>query len=144
MERARPMSALEFMEISGVGQRKLEAYGDEFISEIISFMDEKIQKRRKDDTYKVTYELYKQGFSVEEISEKRDLKLATIFFHLAKLYAEGKDVDIYQFLSKEDVEKDKIAKEKLESPEALKPYFEYFKEEMEYFKIRLALTILKG
>jgi len=144
MERARPMSASEFLEISGVGQRKLEVYGDEFIAEIISFMNEKTEKRNKENTYQVTYEFYKEGLSVEEISEKRNLKSATIFSHLAKLYAEGKDIDIYQFLTKDDVEKVRKAKEALESPEALKPYFEYFKEEIDYSKIRLALTILNS
>ena len=34
MERARPMSESDLLEISGVGQRKLEVYGDEFIAEI--------------------------------------------------------------------------------------------------------------
>lgn len=144
MERARPMSKSDFLQISGVGQRKLEVYGDEFIAEIISFMEEKVQKRNKENTYQVTYEFYKEGLSVEEISEKRNLKPATIFSHLAKLYAEGKNIDIYQFLSKEDVEQVKNAKETLESPEALKPYFDYFKEEMDYSKIRLALTILNS
>jgi len=144
MERARPMCDAEFLKISGVGQRKLEVYGDEFIAEIVSFMNEKIQKKKKDDTYKLTYELYKEGFSIEEISEKRDLKSATIFSHLAKLYADGKDIDLYQFLSNEEVEMVRKAKEVLENPEALKPYFDYFKEEMDYSKIRLALTILNS
>ncbi|MDF1516690.1 MAG: DNA helicase RecQ [Lutibacter sp.] len=144
MERARPMCEAEFLKISGVGQRKLEVYGDEFIAEIVSFMNEKVQKKKKDDTYKLTYELYKEGFSIEEISEKRDLKSATIFSHLAKLYADGKDIDIYQFLSNEEVEMVRKAKEVLENPEALKPYFDYFKEEMDYSKIRLALTILNS
>ena len=144
MERARPMSEAEFLKISGVGQRKLEVYGNEFIAEIVSFINEKVQKKKKDDTYKVTYELYKEGISIEEISEKRDLKSATIFSHLAKLYADGKDINIYDFVTKEEVEQVLKAKEALESPEALKPYFDYFKEEMDYSKIRLALTILNS
>ncbi|MDP2069540.1 MAG: DNA helicase RecQ [Lutibacter sp.] len=143
MERARPMSASEFMEISGVGQRKLEVYGDEFISEIISFMDGKIPKMKKGDTYKVTYDLYKEGLTIDEIAENRNLSPATIFSHLAKLYADGKEINIYDFITAEEVALVKKAKEALESPEALKPYFDYFKEEMEYFKIRLALSILE-
>ena len=106
-------------------------------------MEDKTPKKKKGDTYKVTYELYKEGFSIEDISEKRDLKTATIFSHLAKLYTDGKDIDIYQFLSKEEVEQVGKAKQALKSPEALKPYFDYFKEEMDYSKIRLALTILE-
>ena len=35
------MSETDLLEISGVGQRKLEVYGDEFIAEIVKFMGEK-------------------------------------------------------------------------------------------------------
>ena len=143
MERARPMSESDLLEISGVGQRKLEVYGDEFIAEIINFMGDKKKKTKKKDTNLITYELYKEGFTIDEIAEKRDLKSTTIFSHLAKLYTDGKAIDIYNFVTKEEVEKVRLAKEELESPQALKPYFEYFNSEIEYFKIRLALTIIE-
>jgi ATP-dependent DNA helicase RecQ len=143
MERARPMSPSEFMEISGVGQRKLEVYGDEFISEIISFMDGKIPKKKKGDTYKVTYDLYKEGLTIDEIAENRNLSPTTIFSHLAKLYADGKEIDIYDFVKKEEVEIVRKAKEALENPATLKPYYDFLNAEMEYFKIRLALSILE-
>jgi len=35
----------------------------------------------------------------------------------------------------------KKAKTTLKSPDGLKPYFQHFKEQMDYSKIRLALTI---
>ncbi|MFA5299034.1 MAG: RecQ family ATP-dependent DNA helicase, partial [Lutibacter sp.] len=142
MERARPMCESDFLKISGVGHHKLEVYGVEFIAEIISFMGEKAAKKKKIDTYTMTYELYKEGFTIDEIAEKRNLSSNTIFSHLAKLYADGKDIDIYKFIDKEEVEQVRKAKSALENPQALKPYFEYFKEEMAYFKIRLALSII--
>ncbi|WP_298263473.1 DNA helicase RecQ [uncultured Lutibacter sp.] len=142
MERARPMCEADFLEISGVGQRKLEVYGEDFIAEIVAFSNEKIKTHKKKDTYKVTYELYKEGLSIDEISVKRNLKATTIFSHLAKLYSDGKAINIYDFITKDEVVKVRKAKEKLESPQALKPYFEYFEEKIAYFKIRLALTII--
>ncbi|OGS70537.1 MAG: ATP-dependent DNA helicase RecQ [Flavobacteria bacterium RIFCSPLOWO2_12_FULL_35_11] len=145
MERARPMSKSDFLEISGVGQRKLEVYGDEFIGEIISFMGEKTEKKKKKgDTYQVTYELYKEGLTIDEIALKRNLSPTTIFSHLAKLYADGKDINIYDFVTAEEVEQVRKAKEALESPATLKPYFDHLNAEMEYFKIRLALMILNS
>ena len=142
MERARPMSESDFLEISGVGQRKLEVYGEDFIAEIVTFSNEKIKSRKKNDTHKVTFDLYKEGLSIDEIADKRNLKSTTIFSHLAKLYTDGKDIDIYNFVSNEEVEKVRNAKDELESPQALKPYFEHLNSEIEYFKIRLALTII--
>jgi ATP-dependent DNA helicase RecQ len=41
IEQERPMSDEEFLEISGVGQRKLEVYGAAFINEVIAFTKEK-------------------------------------------------------------------------------------------------------
>lgn len=142
MERARPMSGAEFLEISGVGQRKLEVYGDDFIAEIVAFSNEKIKTHKKKETHKITYDLYKEDLTIDEIAEKRNLKSTTIFSHLALLYKEGKDIEIYDFVSKEEVEMVRKAQEKLEKPQALKPYFEYLNSEVEYFKIRLALTII--
>jgi ATP-dependent DNA helicase RecQ len=142
MERARPMSEADFLEISGVGQRKLEVYGEDFIAEIVAFSNEKIKTRKKKDTHKVTYDLYKEGLTIDEIADRRNLKSTTIFSHLALLYTEGKAIEIYDFVSNEEVEKVRKAKEELESPQALKPYYEHLNAEVEYFKIRLALTII--
>jgi len=143
MERARPMSEVDFLDISGVGQRKLEVYGEDFIAEIVAFSNEKIKTKKKKDTHKITYDLYKEGLTIDEIATKRNLKSTTIFSHLAVLYTEGKDIEIYDFVTKEEVEKVRKAKDKLESPFALKPYYEYFNAEIAYFKIRLALTIIE-
>jgi len=142
MERERPMSIIEMGSISGVGQHKLDMYGGEFLSEILLFMKDKPKRKKKGDTYKITHELFKQGLSIDEIALKRELSPTTIFSHVAKLYENGEDIDLTKFISKEDVEKVRIAKEKLENPPALRPYFDFFEEKMEYFKIRLALTII--
>jgi len=142
MERNRPMSEADFIDISGVGQRKLEVYGEDFIAEIVAFSNEKIKTRKKKGTHKITYDLYKEGLNIDEIASKRNLKSTTIFSHLALLYTEGKDIEIYDFVSKEEVEKVRSAKDALENPQALKPYYEHLNAEIEYFKIRLALTII--
>jgi len=142
MERARPLCESDFLEISGVGQRKLEVYGEDFIAEIVAFSNEKVKTSKKKDTHKVTYDLYKKGLSIDTIADKRNLKSTTIFSHLAKLYTDGKDINIYDFVNNIEVEKVRKAQEELESPQALRPYYEHLNGEMEYFKIRLALTII--
>ncbi|MCH4552380.1 DNA helicase RecQ [Aestuariibaculum lutulentum] len=143
IERERPMSEDDFLRISGVGQRKLEVYGDEFIAEILDFMGTKPKKPKKNDTHLVTYEMYKQGLSIEEISIKRKLKSQTIYSHIAKLYKDGKAINIYDFVTKSEVAAVKKAYKELDAPDALKPYFDYFNEQMDYFKIRLALSVIE-
>ena len=142
IERERPMSDDDFLKISGVGQRKMEVYGDEFIAEIISFMGSKLNKSKKKDTVLITYDLYKSGMSIEEISIERKLSSTTIYSHIAKLFSKGKNINIFDFVSNSDVEAVRKAKVALDSPTALKPYFSYLNEELDYFKIRLALSVV--
>jgi ATP-dependent DNA helicase RecQ len=142
IENERPQSEEEFLSISGVGQRKLEVYGTAFINEVKAFTESKKVSKKKSDTHRVTYELYKQGLSIDEIAEQRQLKSTTIYSHIAKLWSEGKTIDIYDFISKSEVASVKTAKQELQSPDGLKPYFVHFNEELDYFKIRLALSII--
>jgi ATP-dependent DNA helicase RecQ len=145
MEKQRPMTDEEFMQINGVGRKKMQDYGYQFIKEIIAYSKEKraTKKTRKVNTFKVTQELYAEGLSVEEIAVKRKLSTTTIYSHLAKLYDNGEDIDLHQFVTRADLEAVKNAKIELEHPETLKPYYEHFEEAIDYWTIRLALTILE-
>lgn len=144
METERPMSDTELLAIDGVGKAKLEKYGEAFIKVIQDFQKAKGTKKKKEaTTYKETLELYKNGLTVAEIAQKRKLGLSTIMSHLAKLYVDGAEIDLDSFISKEEVSQIAEAQIKLESPNALKPYFDYFEEKIDYGKIRLALAILE-
>ena len=144
METERPISDQELLSIDGVGKVKLEKYGDAFINAIIEFQKTKVtQKKKEGTTYKETLELYNNGLSVEAIAEKRNLGLSTIMSHLAKLYLDGSPIDLSPFISNDEVQQIAAAKTTLDSPVALKPYFDYFEEKIDYGKIRLALAIIE-
>ncbi|APA00488.1 DNA helicase RecQ [Flavobacterium commune] len=144
MEINRPMSEEELISIDGVGKAKLEKYGDAFIKTIIAFQkDKKVKSKKESSTYKETLALYQEGFSTEEIAAKRKLGVSTIMSHLAKLYLDGASIDLHQFVSEEEVRSINAARIKLENPTALKPYFDYFEEKIDYGKIRLALAIIE-
>ncbi|MEW7291851.1 DNA helicase RecQ [Aquimarina sp. 2304DJ70-9] len=146
MEQHRPMSDDEFLQISGVGRQKMQNYGYQFIKTIIDFSAEKTKKKKKSNkgnSHKETLSLYKEGLSIEEIAIKRQLAQSTIFSHIMKLYTDGENIDLTQFISKEDIGTIKKAKETLESPTTLKPYFDHFEGAIEYNTIKLALTILE-
>ena len=147
MERSRPMTDQEFMQISGVGKLKMKNYGYQFIKAIIDFSTEKtkkskITKKNKGNSYKETLNLYTKGLSIEEIAEERKLAQSTIFSHIMKLYNDGEDIDLKQFISKEDIKVIKEAKKELDHPDTLKPYFEHFEGAISYNTIKLALTII--
>ena len=144
MEAERPMSDEEFLNIEGVGKAKLEKYGDVFIKAVIEFQKSKTVRAKKEgSTYKETLEMYQSGLSVEEIAGKRNLGVSTITSHLAKLYSDGHPIDLSIYVTKEEISKIAEAKIKLESPNALKPYFDYFEEQIGYDKIRIGLAMIE-
>ncbi|SEK40747.1 ATP-dependent DNA helicase RecQ [Aquimarina amphilecti] len=147
MEKVRPMSDDEFMQISGVGKMKMQNYGYQFIKTIIDFSAEKTKKKKtnknKGNSHKETLNLYKQGFSIEEIAQERKLAQSTVFSHIMKLYNDGEDIDLKQFVSNTDINSIKKAKETLGNPDTLKPYFEHFEQAMDYNTIKLALAVLE-
>ena len=144
METIRPMSDDEFITIDGVGKAKLEKYGDAFIKAIIEFQKNKVVKPKKEaGTYKETLLMFQSGLTTQEIALKRKLGIGTIMSHLAKLYLDGETIDLYQFVSEEEVSLIAKAKIQLESPTTLKPYYDYLEEKIAYDKIRLALAIIE-
>ncbi|MBW2960738.1 DNA helicase RecQ [Mesonia aestuariivivens] len=140
IERERPLTDEDFLKISGVGERKLEVYGDQFMEEIKNFNQ---TKKKKANTHKVTLDLYKQGLNIEEIAEKRNLSPTTIYSHIAKLYTENKGINVYDFIEKKTIKKIEKAQKYLDYPEGLKPYFEHFEEKISYHEIRLALSAIE-
>jgi ATP-dependent DNA helicase RecQ len=146
MESLRPMSDEELISIDGVGKAKLEKYGPEFINAIIAFEKAKKTKtkpKKESSTYRTTLDLFQTGLPLNEIAKRRKLGVSTITSHLAKLYVDGNDIDLDQFVSKEEVIQLHKAQIELDYPVALKPYYDHFKEKLSYEKIRLGLAIVE-
>ncbi|MBC7642526.1 MAG: DNA helicase RecQ [Flavobacterium sp.] len=145
METDKPTTADELIAIDGVGKAKLEKYGSQFIQAIINFESKNNTKpkEKKESTYKVTLDMYQKGTSVEEIAKIRELGISTIFSHLSKLYLDGNNIDIMQYITDKEISTIENAKIELQNPTGLKPYFEHFQEKISYEKIRIALTILE-
>lgn len=139
-----PTTENEFLAISGVGMNKMEQFGEEFIEVIRKYKNEKQSnlKTKKVPTTLTTFYFYKQGFTPDQIAEKRDLQLMTVYSHLSQLYSEGKEVSLAKFVSPEIIEKVKVAFDKNERKFELKPIFEALDEEVPYHEIRIALALI--
>ncbi|NJB83782.1 DNA helicase RecQ [Wenyingzhuangia aestuarii] len=145
----RPVTDEEFLEIDGVGNQKLQDYGYDFITEIIKFNKEKVvkpakKKKGKSATHLETFELYKQGLSIDKISEQRGLTANTIQSHFVKLYNEGLNIKLTDFVSEKEIEAVRDAMNKVENPKALKSFYEYFNEQIDYAAIKMALVVLEN
>ena len=77
------------------------------------------------------------------MQKKRNLGQTTIVSHLAKLYVDGNNIDLTQFVTDDEVKILHKAQVELEYPTALRPYYEYFEEKMSYDKIRFGLAIVE-
>ena len=108
-----PITKENMLNISGVGSLKFEKYGNIFIEAINNYVSannikpqdfimqsEKTRKASNPrvDTAAVTYDLFKNGKTIKDIAEERDLKISTIEGHLLKYYEMGKDVNLSSYI----------------------------------------------
>ncbi len=144
MERERPMTDDDFSQISGVGKRKMETYGYDFIKAIIDFNKSKrVSPKSKTPTYQVSSDLFLEGKSIDEIAAIRDIQPSTVVSHLCKVHESGTKLPLDELISLEDLKAITKAYAQLEETEALRPYFDHFEEKIDYETIRIALTLLK-
>ena len=143
IESEMPTNEKELLAIDGVGKVKLEKYGKRFINAILTFANNKYAAIKKVSTYQITLEMHQKGLSFDEIAIERKLSEATILSHFSKLYLDGIDIDLMQYVTEDEIYKIENAKIELDNPVAMKTYFDYFEEQIGYGKIRIALTILE-
>lgn len=116
-----PTNVDSMLKISGVGNLKLEKYGNDFIKVIqeymvshniksVEFIPEISSKPYvKEDTKLVSYNLYKnEGKSISEIAEIRGLKVRTIEQHLLDCYEKNMEISLEKYVNsnfKDDIYK---------------------------------------
>lgn len=147
-----PNSREKFLNIKGVGDRKYERYGDRFIQVIENYMKENniisqelpelkdniIIEKTKVKTQQITYDLYKQGLSLNEIAKERELTLLTIENHIFQCASEGMDIDLDEFIP-EGREEEILKVIKEIGAEKLKPIKEMLPEDIEYRAIKAVI-----
>ncbi|MGZ8135816.1 MAG: DNA helicase RecQ [Methylococcaceae bacterium] len=86
MLETKPRTLRQMELISGVGVRKLELYGDQFLAVINEFLeaDDDVS-----DTVSESINLFRLGYSVKQIAEKREFQETTIYKHLAHGLMQG-------------------------------------------------------
>jgi ATP-dependent DNA helicase RecQ len=147
-----PVTLQQFATVKGVGEQKQERYGERFTTEIKQFCENHPDRKRevsapapkkarassKEGSHLMTYELFQQGKSLDEIAAERELSRITIENHLFKCAEEEKEIDWTPFLSEED---EQLILEAASSvgDEKLKPIKEELPENITYFMIKVAL-----
>jgi ATP-dependent DNA helicase RecQ len=89
MSRRRPASLAEMAEISGVGESKLQRFGEPFLHCIKTHpLPEKLDNELS-DTVNETLWLHRQGLDVQAIARQRELKPTTVYSHFAEAIQAG-------------------------------------------------------
>jgi ATP-dependent DNA helicase RecQ len=159
MARVYPANAREFLNISGVGDRKLADFGDEFLAEIADYLRHSPRQMFADDSFEpaatsgplagltdtvlASLRAFQQGRTATEIARQRSLTVGTIFTHLAVAAEAGETIDLRLFLSVAQQQEIEAALAK-NPGEALTPTFEALGGRFEFHVLRLVRARLRG
>ncbi len=152
-----PRNNEEFLEINGVGQQKLNDFGNLFLEVINDYVkknnivpekifvrDHKKRTRYLSKNYQKTKEMILNKISIEEIAKVQGLKKRRIVHHIEKLIEGGEKIDInYLIPSKEEFKIIESAFEKI-GFERLTPIYDYFNGEYSYEDLRLVRIIINS
>ncbi len=143
MARKRPQTDDDFRYISGVGDIKLQRYGQQFMAEISQHPLPEILNNNFSDTINETLMLHNEGLSIDEIAEKRGLKPTTLYGHLADVIEAGmlKAPDVLE-IDDDDFEMIERTAEMLNTKEegAFKPLFDELDGEFDYGILRCVVA----
>ncbi len=151
-----PVNKMEFLNVKGVGEAKYEKYGEQFLLhinnyieaediEISSLRDTSINSKRsiqkegkteKIPSHLITYEIFIQGKTINEIAEIRDVKVRTVENHIIQCLKDGMAVDIQKMVPHEYIGMIKEALKNCQE-DKLRSIKEMLPEEVEYFWISL-------
>jgi len=134
MMQRQPANKQQFLNISGVGESKLEKYGDAFLKVI----SEHVENIDASDTVNESLLLFRSGLNAEAIATQRNIKTTTVYSHLASCIEQGelKLNDVVD-LSEQDIN---IIHETILSVDdgsrKLKPVYEALDGMFDYYTLR--------
>jgi tRNA uridine 5-carbamoylmethylation protein Kti12 len=108
-----PQSIPALKAIKGMGKKKSDKFGEELLDIIVSYCKkeniepaeetptEKIsEKKKKEDSKKISSDLFREGKTIQQIAEERKLSITTIESHLAYYVGTG-EIEVNMFVSQE-------------------------------------------
>jgi ATP-dependent DNA helicase RecQ len=159
MCRYYPATASDMSLISGVGDVKLEHYGNDFIKTIKTYLyenpdisppgrgsytihPEQTGNRTKGETIEKTYEFFLRGLSVEQIAATRNLTRATITGHIEQMISDGRDIDMDRLINPS--KRDEIVKLFLTLQSwYLNPVIEHFRGKVSYDEAKFVRAYMR-
>jgi ATP-dependent DNA helicase RecQ len=117
--RRIPRTTADLAHIDGIGEAKLNRYGEELVAEVNLFWEtetaagrtprqfrapagRKRKKKSANQSVEVTWALLQEGLSVDEVVSQRGMARSTILGHMETLIIQGKEVDVTPLVSPSD------------------------------------------
>jgi ATP-dependent DNA helicase RecQ len=148
MVAMKPQNHQQLSEISGVGKRKLELYGNDFlvvINECCKTVDN-LNAIEISNTAAETLVLFRSGQSIEIIAQHRELQPTTIYTHLSQAIEAGL-LPLLDVVDLQDKEIQHIEETFINLPEehknTLKPVYEALDETYDYSVLRCVRASLQ-
>ena len=167
MAQKCPKDKRTLIRISGVGERKLEKYGEQFLEEIQTFLgtnqtneitklqsleqievqpnsnrSEKVANVKstegKVSSHLQTLQLYQEGYTLRDIANVRKVTVITVQNHLVRCFQEGQAVPWDDFIPV-DQESPILEAVRQVGQERLRPIKELLPDEVEWFTIRAVI-----
>ncbi len=146
MLEAKPSNRQQMGLLSGIGERKLELYADEFLAVLKEFADTNNGPIGLSDTMAETVALFRLGYNVNQIARQRELKDDTIYSHLSQSLEQGMLVlkDVVELPDAEIKQlEDTILNLPEEQKNALKPVYDLFEGKYSYGILRCIRAALQ-
>lgn len=152
-----PIDDASMLNVKGMGEAKLRKYGPEFIALIQNYVEEHDVKpikkdkdkngegTKRDDTpsHVVTYNMYNEGKSLEQIAQERGSKLSTIQDHIIRCSLEGHPINLDTFIPLEYEDAILQVIKKI-GAEKLRPIKDELPDEIDYLAIKAVLCKYKN
>ncbi len=106
-----PSNPVALSNIIGMGKKKMDTFSNELLEIINDYRgeyniksepEEKIEKAPKKDTKLISYELFKDGKTIEIIADERGMVVSTIEKHLAHYIGTG-DIEVRELISEDKI-----------------------------------------
>jgi ATP-dependent DNA helicase RecQ len=152
-----PFTKKDLTQLSGFGKAKAEKYGDDILQAVQDYCDrnnletnmaakeahpkrerKEISIEKKTPTNLISFNLYKEGKSIEEIAKERNLSVGTIEGHFVAFVAGG-EIHIDEMVSKEKQEMIKAAI-KIQGTSGTKNLKDALPESITYGEIKMVIA----
>jgi ATP-dependent DNA helicase RecQ len=147
-----PETAAQLLDVKGVGNMKVDSYGEPFLQAIQDYVadhpDEKENAfngsgdgvgtiKDKTPSFEKTIALFESGQTVEDIAELRHIKETTVKSHLLQAAEEGYHVDFSSLVDTSHLQLIEDAVDRIGLENGLKPLKEALPEEIDYFTLKV-------